>query len=127
MVNQRSWPPTRWSFAGVFLYCFLYVDFALSNFFFVFFFICYFHFFQFLRTGTASETRTLTRDLMTTRTYLRQKDTELEELRQANRDLTHDVEDLRRTQSETEDSCNEIVQKTNETAEEDRLTVKKLR
>ena len=54
---------------------------------------------------------------MTTRTHLRQKDTELEELRQANRDLTHDAEDLRRTQAETEDSCNEIIQKTNETAE----------
>ena len=100
----------------------LYLTFFLSFFLFVIF-----HFFKFLRSGTASETRTLTRDLMTTRTYLRQKDTELEELRQANRDLTHDVEDLRRTQSETEDSCNEIVQKTNETAEEDRLTVKKLR
>ena len=75
----------------------------------------------------ANDARTMRRDLSAAKTTVRQKETELEILKQRDRDLSQQVEDLKRAHSETEDSCNDIVQRTQRSAEDDRLALKQLK
>ena len=54
-------------------------------------------------------------------------DTELVSIQKTNRHLQQELEELKRSFKETEDCCNDIVQRTTETAIEDREMLKKIR
>ena len=75
----------------------------------------------------ANETRTMRRDISTSKTGLRQKETEVDTLKQTNLDLLRDIEDLKRANIETEESCNDMVKRTQESAEEDRQALKTIK
>ena len=80
-----------------------------------------------LQEEMANGTRVLRKDLEVNKVLLRQKETEFVNVDKMNRRIAQELDDLRKAHAETEESCNDIVRRTTETAEEDRTNLKILK